>query len=893
MIVAGRSLLLQLFPKHPAYLVHPCKIFPILDFQLITHKEKPNLTTTEPIHVSLMQHTLGLGLMLVGGTVLCAFLLDLVGLPLRPWTVGPLVLVLITGFSWNLWRKIKKGYYSWGNWDFAEFALFALVVSGFLVYALWLGRPNLLPVGTTVDAPHQYGLAEYISESGKLPIHATDQRTNLQDGIEYPPAFVTVASLVSQTTTIDLIHVIYPLTALFAAIAAGATFAIVSLLLVGKPWRLPLAGLAAGFTLIPSPYTFGSFTEQNYFAQVMAQAMLMLSLFYLLMWRRDQNIETLALFGLAVSSLIIGYPTWAVIPLGAFGLAVLFWQGKSWLGRFYWLLGLLLPLGLLSALFLKDRLKAGLGTVSNEGQVVLPDLSLYSWPVLLLAFIGLILSLGRGPNQNRIVALFCGFVAAEGFGFWLLKTAFNIGSYYSLYKLFYPAAYLFPVLAVLFLGFLINHQDTKIPRILNKFSTSWWFKSVLGVLLFGLFLAITWINHPRPDRPYPVITQDGYNVANWMRNNLKISEYSVGYAVKPGTPAYWLQVGIFKQPRSRRTNDLLNLEPLTFQGWFYTPDSNPYLFIEDINQANLDERTQILYQNGSAAVLTRTPAFQQQFGLRPNLTIQYKSELINTGLIVRSEATMSEDPSSWLLIGLEVEPAAGGETVFKAYTPVEYGRPRKQYLGISVSLPTLRVSEFYSNNLFPTPPDPKALPPGDYKAFLVLQKKGVTIERRRLLDFTHTADGNIIARPEEKVVVGQYLFEGRLPEQLPSINPLTLQLDNESFRLDGLSLPTTGKAGETLQVSSQWEAITPTARSYQLGWVWLDSTGQIVNETDAVPLNGLYPTWMWPNNGPANIQQGLKLPTKAGRYQLALFLVDNNNQQKSVLGKLDKFIEVS
>ncbi len=858
-----------------------------------TLKQKHNITATEPIRVSLMQHTLGLGLMLVGGTVLCAFLLDLAGLPMRPWTVGPLVLVMIAGFGWNFWRKIKKGYYRWGSWDFAEFAVFALVVGGFLAYALWLGRPNLLPVGTTVDAVHQYGLAEYISESGKLPIHATEQRTNLQDGLEYPPAFVTVAALVSQTASIDPIHVLYPLTALFAAIAAGATFAIVSLLLAGKPWRLPLAGLAAGFSLIPYPYTFGSFTDQNYFAQVMAQAMLMLALFYLLMWRRDQNIETLLLFGLAASSLIIGYPTWAAIPLAAFGLVVLFWQGKSWRERFYWLLGLLLPLGLLAALFLKDRLKTGLGTVSNEGLVVLPDLGLYSWPVLVLAAIGLFLSLWRDPNQNRIISLFCGLVALEGFGFWLLKTAFNIGSYYSVYKLFYPAAYLFPVLAALGLGYLVNQQS---PKILNKnpgILGFWWFKPTLGILLFGLFLAITWLNHPRPERPYPVITQDGYNVANWMKNNLKIGEYSVGYAVKPGTPAYWLQVGLFKQPRGTRTNDLLNLEPQTFQSWFYNPDSNQYLFIEDINQANLDERTKILYQSGSAVVLTRTPAFQQQFGTRPNLTIQFKSELNNSVLSVRSEATMSEDPSSWLLIGLEIESAAGGEAVFKAYTPAEYNRPKKQFLGIVVNLPPLLVNELYSNSQFPAKPDPHDLPPGDYKAFLVVQKKGATIERRKLLNFTVTAERNIITRPEEKVVVGQYVFEGRLPEQLPSITPLTMQLNNESFRLDSLAMPISGKAGETIQVISEWQAITPTARSYQLGWVWLDSNGQSVSETAALPLNGLYPTWMWPSSGSAIIQQGLKLPAKAGRYQLALFLVDTTNQQKSVLGKLDKFIEVS
>jgi hypothetical protein len=208
-------------------------------------------------------------------------------------------------------------------------------------------------------------------------------------------------------------------------------------------------------------------------------------------------------------------------------------------------------------------------------------------------------------------------------------------------------------------------------------------------------LAITWVNNPAPQRPYPVITRDSLNVANWMKNNLKVGEYSVSYNMQPGTPAYWLQVGIFKQPRGVRSSDILYQPPITFENWFYAPDSSQYLFTDDLNRVNLDERIQVLNQSGRSAVLTRTPAYSQQLGQRPSLSLTYQAEHYENRFWIKVEATMSEGPSEWFSVGLEIEPEAGGTPVFQASVPAERNRVKKQFLGITASPCARQVPRLY------------------------------------------------------------------------------------------------------------------------------------------------------------------------------------------------------
>jgi hypothetical protein len=569
---------------------------------------------------------------------------------------------------------------------------------------------------------------------------------------------------------------------------------------------------------------------------------------------------------------------------------MLFTSGPRWYTRLFGLAVILLPVALLGLLFLKDRLSIGLGTIANEGDVLLPDLGRYGWPVVILAGVGLVTALWRGQDTDRLAALFCGLVALEGFGFWFLKTFLEQGSYYSLYKLFYPAAYLFPVLAALginFLAGLVWKREIRTGSVIPKLVFP-----ALAVILFGLCLVPTWAANPRPERPYPVITADNLKVARWMKQNLEINEFSVAYNVRPGTPGYWLQVGLFKLPRGVRSNDVLYLPPPTFESWFYSPDSQKYLFTDDLQRVNLDERVQVLYQSGSAAVLTRTPAYTRQLGQRPNLTLTYRAEHYKNALMFTSETTMSQEPTEWLSVGVEIEKAEGGSVLFKGYVPAEKGRLRKQFLGITVRFPAFQVLEFYSNNNFPPKPDPvPAMPPAKYSAYLVLQKHGTTIERRKLNDFTLLNSGEIAVEEGQRVVQGQYVFEGSLPQDEKPGELAAFQINGEDIKLVGLDLPAKTGANQTAQLELKWLLPTGTTRNYRFRLVWLDESGKAVAEYEAQPLNGLYPTWMWPAGKTVTIRQGLKAPEKAGQYRLAVGLVEGST--KSELKALDKFLEVS
>ena len=866
----------------------------ILTANLKTDQSDIAIRPPAPLQVTLTQHGLGLLTMTAGGAVIFSFWLDLVGVPIRPWTVGPLLVMLMGGFGWNFWQGVKRGSYSTHGWDWGEFWLFGLVLGGFLAYGLALGGPSQLPVGTTVDAVHQYGLAAYINHSGRLPIHALDQRLNLQDGLEYPPAFVILVSLLSQSTGFDALNLLHPIVALMVAIAAGATFGTVSLLLRGRVWQLAGAAIAAGSVFLPYAYTFGSFVSETYYAQVTAEALLMLSLFFLLTWRLQGDTPALVLFGLAVSALFIAYPTLALIPLATFGLAVVFSQQTgvgppARYGRLLTLAKLYLPVGLLAILFLKDRWQTGFGTLGNEGEVLPPDLSRYGWPIVVLAAIGLLTTLSSQNVLPRLVALFVGWLALEGVGLWLLKVLANSGSYYAVYKLFYPAVYLWPILAVIGLDWLLRWLIQRVPLPLRWPGV---INLLVGIIIFGAFLVATWITHPQPERVLAPITQPDVEVAHWMQSHLKLSEYNVGYNVTSDAVAYWLQVGLFKQPRDVHSNDLLHGEPLGFEGWFYAPTSPQYLFTDNLPKLALDERSQVLFQSGNAAVLTRTPAYLQSLATRPSLAIQYKMELAGNVLSLKSEATMSSEITDWLGIGFEIE-ADDGHAVYTLVAAAEQGRTKQQFLGETITLPKLEVKEFYSNNNFP--PAPVAAAPlgaGRYSIFVVLQKAGVTAERRKLLDFESDAAGHLSFDPAQHIIMGQFLFEGEPAQVLPTLPPLDFKLTASQLRLNGLVLPDQAAVSSLVTVTTQWQNLTATSHNYRLQWVWLKADGGVAGQTEALPQNGLYPTWLWSTSRPIIVKQSLKMPDQPGRYQLAIALLDINTGEKSELLSTGGFITV-
>jgi len=868
----------------------------------------------DPQGMTLTGHILAGLALFFGGLVVFSFLLDLVALPVRVWTTGPLSLLLLVGTGGYIWQKrlVNPQKLSWRRLDWAEAGVFWLVILGVLGYLLWLGRPGLLPVGTTVDAVHQYGLAQYIRDSGKLPIHALELRANLQDGLEYPPAFVTLVAVLAGAFRANVIYLLYPLAALSVALTCGTTFALASLLLQNRPWRLPLASLAVGFSFIAYGYTFGSITNQNYFAMVLAEWLLLVTLYFLVLWQRQPASVFAFLFGLTLATLLITYPTWALVPAATFGLITLF-QSKPALrfwkaanpARLRQLVAVLLPVTLLAYLFLKDRLKTGLGTVANEGEVLLPDLSRYGWPIIGLAGLGLLFTAwGRGRalrfEPGRLLLRYIGLLAGEGLAFYLLKNIFGQGSYYSIYKLFYPATFLIALLAIAGLNGLFTLSTSAIANLLKnrlKLKHRRAISPFLSMLIVGLGLGANWLAHPEPERAFAVITPDMVKVGRWIEQNqeqpqnLKIGQYSVGYGLSPGTPAYWMQVGFFKQPQGNQAKLLLTGEPLSFEQWFYNAESEQYFLTDKLNRVNLDERLKILYQSGPVAVLTRTPAYKEERNQRQSMTLRYKAELDGERIKLTAEASFSPEPSRWTGLRLVVEPEAGGLAVAEQTTIAEPDRERKEYMGLTFEVPSLKPIEIYTNGLFPPVKYFNPLVPGRYIAYLELQKQQVTVERRKLFGFNYESGNKVLFDPAQRIQQGQFLFDGSLTPTL-TLPPNRLDFGPDAPQLASYEVKGEAKAGETAQIALNWFNPASLTKNYQVGLVLLDSDGRSAAESESVPLNGLFPTWFWPANQPVSYLQSLKLPPKAGRYTLALSLKDLATNQKTTLQKLDKPLEV-
>jgi hypothetical protein len=823
-----------------------------------------------------------------GGAAGAAFLVDLVGLPVQIWTVLPLTFLITVLGGWFYVKETRKNRFTP---DFAAFIGFWLIVAGFFVYSYSLGQPDQLPVGTTVDAVHQYGLADYILQSGRLPIHANEQRANLQDGLTYPPAYVILAALGSQLTGVELIYILYPLATLFGALATAGTFAVATLLMPDKIWRLPLAALAAGFTLLPHGYTFGAFTSQNYFAQIVGGTFLVFALYFLLVWRVSKSYVNLISLGVTLTMLILAYPTFALVGVAAFGLVALLDNQTDWRGRFKNMAWLLLPVGIFGLLFLKDRLAGGVDTVSNEGDVLYPDLNRYSWLVAGLALLGLELALLRGSLQGRILALFSGLLAAEGVGLWLVKLLFDRGSYYAIHKLFYTATFFIALLAVYALHWIFVHLALQFRA---RDAERWTLGGLaIGTLIFGGFLAATWTANPTADRPYSVITKHTYEVGKWAAANLKPGEFTTAYALPPGTPAYWLQIGLLKQPRGVRSNDLLTREPETFQSWFYAADSAPYLVTDDLENIKTDERVAIIQRTGNVGILNRTATYTQSLKTRPYLTLRYDAKFENNGLALRMETSQAETVSG-VAAGVAIAASGNNENLWKATLAPETGRARRQFLGLNLNLTNLQLGEFYANNRFPDKPKAAALPPGRYTAYMLLEKENNALDRRKLFDFEVTS-GKVTPDFGGGALKGQFFYETAPPDTFQDLaSPARFELNGEIFELQGLNLPPAAQIGSEIGVRLKWQ--TPIASSqpgYGLRISWLDENGQPVGVQENIGAEQRLPVWLWSPGAPAGYSTILKMPSRAGKYQMALTLVDPADGKQSPIRVLPVFIDIA
>ncbi|MCB0257207.1 MAG: glycosyltransferase family 39 protein, partial [Anaerolineae bacterium] len=92
----------------------------------------------------------------------------------------------------------------------------------------------------------------------------------------------------------------------------------------------------------------------------------------------------------------------------------------------------------------------------------------------------------------------------------------------------------------------------------------------------------------------------------------------------------------------------------------------------------------------------------------------------------------------------------------------------------------------------------------------------------------------------------------------------------DAFALLGYEIPSSARAGQTLDIDLYWQALATPDHDYTVFLHLLDDNGNIVSQGDAPPMQGRYPTSMWAYPETLIDHHALQLPPElpAGEYAL-------------------------
>ncbi len=146
-----------------------------------------------------------------------------------------------------------------------------------------------------------------------------------------------------------------------------------------------------------------------------------------------------------------------------------------------------------------------------------------------------------------------------------------------------------------------------------------------------------------------------------------------------------------------------------------------------------------------------------------------------------------------------------------------------------------------------------------------------------------------------RFAIGVYDYPGPSPVAMTTVNQVSQQQDNwllagrSSIGLSDFTAPSTEndnafaelgsqirltgyhtdlpvnalKAGDTLTVDLDWQATHPIGESYIVFLHVTDATGNIVAQQDALPFEGVFPTWAWPLGAKVSTHYTLTIPEDA------------------------------
>jgi hypothetical protein len=473
--------------------------------------------------------------------------------------------------------------------------LLAAVGAGVFALLVTLTWPALLPPGSGPDLTHHLVLVDYIERQHHLvrdPLAAGGQ---LGEMAHYTPGLHILAVVAGRITGTDGFHAIYPVVGVSVALKFGVLALVLLRVLNGSPWRVP--GTIAGVTiaLSTSAYSIGSFTQDSFLAQVVAELFALVMWWAVLVWDRTRATSPLAVFAVAGMAAFLTWPVWIGPPLLTLAL-LLVWPGPGDGSRWRQATLAVVPIVVVALVHLRGR--AGwLSLVGTSGAVPPPSLAALVWWSLLLGLLGSIVAF----RDRRAVslALFTCAIVTQALALWAVARARDASTPYMAFKMVYLLIYPAAVSAIVALDrlptLMLRGRSTGGVRTLQAGAC------VVTVVLAGLTARQILTSHRAP----PIVSDDLWNAGRWARDSLPAD--CVDYLVGSEYTAYWLHLAVLRHPRaSARTGDdkTFSLQA-TMERWL-GGEGRAYAIADlAILPMEVRQEVDVVEQFGEAAVIAR------------------------------------------------------------------------------------------------------------------------------------------------------------------------------------------------------------------------------------------------------------------------------------------------
>jgi len=474
---------------------------------------------------------------------------------------------------------------------------FLLVVGATLAYLLWLAWPALLPLGSGSDLAHHLLLVDYIERHDGLP-HDASAVEFLGEMADYTPGVHLLSVIAGALSRTNGFHAIYPVVVFAVALKYGVFLLVLLRLFSRSPFRMPLA-VAGVIALATAPvYTLGSFVNDSFLAQVVAELFALAAWWAFVWWEAQPGRLAMALFATAGIATFLTWPIWIGPPMLALALLLLTRPDVSWREKAAHAAIAWLPIAIVVIVHSVGR-TAQVSIVSSSGAVVPPSPAVLGWWLPVLSIGGGLLAMSMRRQRSAVV--FAVAIAMQAAALWLVAAG---RTPYMAIKMTYLAIYPAIALALILVDVIRHRVASLVPAHIGRragLAAAWLAVAALGIAA----------RHDLPvrSRMRPVVSDELASAGLWARAHVPVG--CVDYLVGNEYTAYWLHLAVLGNPRisARTGNDETFLTQASMGRWL-VPGSPRYAIARlTVLPAEVRGEVEIRQQYGEAAVIERrTPS---------------------------------------------------------------------------------------------------------------------------------------------------------------------------------------------------------------------------------------------------------------------------------------------